>query len=92
MIKSSAVSLTVREGNTASFPCTADGLPVPQISWTRETGELPLGRHVIRSDGTLVIRNAVYGDRGKYLCSARSILGQDRAESSLAVQGQENIK
>ena len=80
------MSLTIRKGDTASFPCTANGLPVPQVGWTRETGELPSGRYVIRGDGTLVIRDAVYGDRGKYLCSARSILGQDRAKSSLAVQ------
>lgn len=55
-----------------TLKCTATGNPAPVISWRKENGVLPSGRHEIKQDGSLVIKNLVKLDSGVYVCTATS--------------------
>ncbi|XP_031573059.1 basement membrane proteoglycan-like [Actinia tenebrosa] len=59
-------------GTQLAFNCSAIGNPKPVISWRKENGVLPVGRHEIKQDGSLVIKNLVKSDSGVYICTATS--------------------
>ena len=52
--------------------CQANGDPQPKIKWTKENGELPVGRSKASVDGTLRIWNPKVEDSGRYTCVASS--------------------
>ena len=52
--------------------CQATGDPQPQITWVKESGELPVGRSEVGVDGTLKMWNLKEEDSGKYTCVASS--------------------
>ena len=52
--------------------CQATGDPKPKITWTKENGELPVGRSKVNLQGTLKIWNLKEEDSGRYTCVASS--------------------
>ncbi|XP_035536454.1 immunoglobulin superfamily member 10 [Morone saxatilis] len=70
-----------RIGKTVVLNCSADGHPIPEITWTlpngtRFTGEPDRGsRHHLGNDGTFIIYNTHKEDSGKYRCGARNFMG-----------------
>ncbi|KAJ8262275.1 hypothetical protein GJAV_G00164570 [Gymnothorax javanicus] len=63
-------------GEDLELECIAEGLPTPEISWSRESGELPDDRTSYHSfQKMLKISEVTEADAGDYLCSARNSLG-----------------
>lgn len=68
-------------GKTTVLNCSADGQPMPEISWTLPNGTRFIGgtnhgsRHQINNDGTLVIHSTHKEDAGKYRCGAKNLMG-----------------
>ncbi len=78
--------MTVYEGQTAFLKCTADGHPTPQITWSKVSSSLPVGRHVVDSSGALTVKNVKREDDGVYSCRAENLLGSASASAKLTVQ------
>ena len=76
---------TVVQNQTASFQCSVQGNPLPEVTWQKVNGS------VIRtgSNGALVIHNAQHQDSGRYRCAGRNILGQSHKDVQLVVEGEE---
>ncbi|CAJ1056296.1 neuronal cell adhesion molecule-like isoform X12 [Xyrichtys novacula] len=69
-------SKTVLRGQVLEMECIAEGLPTPDISWTKVSGELPAKRtHFLHYQRTLRIVNVSESDAGDYRCTARNKLG-----------------
>lgn len=68
-------------GKTTVLNCSADGQPMPEISWTLPNGTRFIGgtnhgsHHQINNDGTLVIHSTHKEDAGKYRCGAKNLMG-----------------
>ena len=82
--------ITVQETHSTSLSCKADGLPLPDLTWVRLYGSLPGGRHVIHSNGTLVISGILQQDAGMYVCQAKNVLGMAKSTNLLIVHGMSN--
>ena len=80
------VKTTVNESQTAILKCTADGNPLPQVTWSNLNSSLPVGRHVVESSGTLIVKNVRPGDDGVYSCRAKNLLESVNATAKLTVQ------
>ncbi|KAK9520965.1 hypothetical protein VZT92_020819 [Zoarces viviparus] len=64
-----------RIGKTTVLNCSADGYPVPEITWTLPNGtRITSGHHLVRN-GTLVIYDSGNEDAGKYRCGAKNFIG-----------------
>ncbi|XP_032935509.1 basement membrane-specific heparan sulfate proteoglycan core protein isoform X4 [Catharus ustulatus] len=71
-------------GSAAVLPCLASGFPVPEITWSKLEGELPVGARV---QGNVLILPAVRPeDAGVYTCVAANHRGQQTAYYVLKVQ------
>ena len=81
-----SASLTTREGNNASLPCSANGIPKPTITWYKN-GEALDSANYDADSGMLTLNNIQFADRGVYKCDARNFLGFDSAAVELFVQG-----
>ena len=77
---------TIDLGETAAFQCSPEKNVVATISWSKEEGSLPTGRHSIVKGG-LYIRNATVGDNGMYVCTIRTDQGTVQASVTLNVNG-----
>ena len=64
--------LDVEKMQNVTVRCQATGDPQPKVTWTKESGELPVGRSEAGVDGTLKIWNPVEEDSGIYTCVASS--------------------
>ena len=89
----SPVTLTVNEGETASFQCSASGNPEPTVSW----GKLDNQSKIIQSavlGRKLELKKVIGNDSGVYQCLATNILGNSQEVVRLAVNGEffSNIK
>ena len=58
-------------GQSIVLNCSAKGDPQPVISWRKENGVLPAGRHEIRN-GSLILRDLTSTDSGVFVCVATS--------------------
>ncbi|XP_030646281.1 neuronal cell adhesion molecule a isoform X9 [Chanos chanos] len=66
----------VLRGEQLDLECIADGLPTPEISWSKVNGELPSGRYSFHNfQKNLRITDITEGDAGDYRCSAQNRLG-----------------
>ncbi|KAF7391425.1 hypothetical protein HZH68_010968 [Vespula germanica] len=67
-------SQQVKAGGIASFFCTAQGAPPPQIHWRKN------GKRISR---TLQITNSISSDQAKYECVANNSVGTEYSKSTL---------
>ncbi|XP_042577904.1 neuronal cell adhesion molecule a isoform X11 [Cyprinus carpio] len=68
----------VLKGDTLQLECIADGLPTPDISWSKVNGDLPSGRFSFHSfQKTLKITEVTEADGGDYRCLAKNRLGSN---------------
>ncbi|KXJ14090.1 Ryncolin-2, partial [Exaiptasia diaphana] len=58
-------------GKTIHLNCSATGEPKPVITWRKENGVLPIGRHEVR-DGSLILKDSKTTDSGVFVCTATS--------------------
>ncbi|KXJ26555.1 Peroxidasin-like protein [Exaiptasia diaphana] len=79
--------LILNESDTTIMKCLVKGHPTPKITWSKDTSQLALRRHVIDSNGLLSINKLRLNDAGRYTCTAKSVLGVARASADLIVQG-----
>ncbi|KAJ8034791.1 Roundabout-like 2 [Holothuria leucospilota] len=75
---------TALPGETVTLQCRAQGDPSPSISWQKEGGSLPKGRHSL-PPSSLTIRDTVAEDSGVYICTAENVWGSVRASAVLDV-------
>lgn len=73
--------------NTLSIYCTASGIPVPKITWTRGNETLPSDGRMSVKNGTLVIVELETSDSGNYTCSALNTAGTASVSSNVTVAG-----
>ena len=82
----SPVTLTVNEGGSASFQCSASGNPEPAIVWSKVVNQSEITQSAV-SGGKLQLNHVTGNDSGLYQCSATNILGTDQAAAQLEVNG-----
>ena len=82
----SPVTLTVNEGGSASFQCSASGNPEPTVVWSKLDNQSEITQSAV-SGGKLLLKNVSGNDSGEYQCSATNILGNSREVVRLAVNG-----
>ncbi|NWZ66668.1 NEO1 protein, partial [Acrocephalus arundinaceus] len=83
------LSLTRLLGQSAVFPCVAQGFPPPLIRWTRNEEELPTdgsGRFQLLPGGVLEIQDVAEADAGTFTCIAESGNDTLEAQAELTVQ------
>ncbi|XP_073327728.1 neuronal cell adhesion molecule-like isoform X14 [Pagrus major] len=69
-------SKTVLRGQVLEMECIAEGLPTPEISWSKVSGVLPAKRtSFLHYQRTLRIVNVSESDAGDYRCTGRNPLG-----------------
>ncbi|XP_032081807.1 immunoglobulin superfamily member 10 [Thamnophis elegans] len=85
-------------GRSLKFPCTVKGDPHPTVHWVFPDGTEVKPLHPYLNDkgflfpnGTLLIRNIVPSDSGKYECIATSSTGSERRVVLLQVEHQDII-
>ena len=79
-------SRTVTVNQSAIFQCSPVNDISATISWSKEDGSLPVGRHAI-TKGALYIKNVIVGDNGMYVCTIRTDQGTAQASVTLNVKG-----
>ena len=72
-------------GQSVTLNCSADGTPVPFITWSKCKGKIPEERTHMK-DGQIRINSLTAKDGGVYSCSARSGLLQLETEVQLIVK------
>ncbi|KAL9972067.1 hypothetical protein ACROYT_G018306 [Oculina patagonica] len=72
-------------GQSVTLNCSADGHPVPSITWTRCKGNIPEERSQVEG-GQLKINSLTTKDSGTYICSARSEFVHVETEVQLIVK------
>ena len=82
----SPVTLTVNEGGSASFQCSASGNPEPAIVWSKVDNQSEIAQSAV-SGGKLQLKQVTGNDSGLYQCSATNILGKLREVVRLTVNG-----
>ena len=82
----SPVTLTVNEGESASFQCSARGYPEPALAWSKLNNQSEIIQSAV-SGGKLKLKHVTGSDRGFYQCSATNILGDSREAVRLIVKG-----
>uniref|UniRef100_A0A3B3THM9 Neuronal cell adhesion molecule n=1 Tax=Poecilia latipinna TaxID=48699 RepID=A0A3B3THM9_9TELE len=66
----------VLRGHVLKMECIAEGLPTPEVSWTKVSGDLPSRRtSFLDFNKTLQIVNVSESDEGDYSCTAKNQLG-----------------
>ena len=83
----SPVTMTVNEGGTASFQCSASGNPKPAKSWSKLNNQSEVTQSAV-SGGKLELKKVTGSDTGVYQCSATNILGNSREVARLEVNGE----
>ena len=66
-----STKLEIFTGDNVTLNCSAAGDPKPTIRWTRQGGQLPLGRSHMLGEA-LIIREVKVEDTGNYTCIATS--------------------
>ncbi|XP_047609819.1 hemicentin-1 isoform X2 [Phacochoerus africanus] len=80
--------MKVQVGQRVDLPCSAQGTPLPVITWFKG-GSAVLAdglQHISHPDGTLGIKQVMLSDAGVYTCVATNIAGSDETEITLHVQ------
>ncbi|XP_075215283.1 cell adhesion molecule Dscam2-like [Lycorma delicatula] len=83
--------VTARVGSAVELECSAQAFPPPHYTWFKETdGSLEIlqngGSVLIQPvDSVLRFPRVRYEDKGRYVCTASNMLGEDRRELHLSV-------
>ena len=65
--------IRTRAESVVNFTCTADGFPLPNITWVkRNVSDANTGLVTIATDDILEFNPVVFGDEGDYFCIASS--------------------
>ena len=84
----SPMNQTIPKGHTASFPCTALGVPRPSITWYKSHDLITSNaRYHILANQTLVIYSVTAQDSGSLTCRAMNEAGTREAKAYLLVAG-----
>jgi len=83
----SPVTLTVNEGGTASFQCSASGNPEPAVTWSKLNSQSQITQSAV-SRGRLELRRVTGSDSGVYQCSATNLLENSQEAVRLTVNGE----
>ena len=83
----SPATLTVNEGGTASFQCSASGNPEPTVTWNKRNNQSQITQSAV-SRGKLELKKVTGSDSGVYQCSATNILGKSQETVRLTVNGE----
>jgi len=83
----SPVTLTVNEGGTALFQCSASGNPESALTWSKLNSQSQITQSAV-SGGTLELKKVTGSDSGVYQCSATNILGNSQEVVRLTVNGE----
>ncbi|KAK3730033.1 hypothetical protein QZH41_009543, partial [Actinostola sp. cb2023] len=76
-------------GESVTFHCDVQGVPVPKVFWRNNLG-FPIDkdpRYSVPSKGTLHIQNVEVKDAGKYVCIAENDFGRIEASAVLMLIG-----
>ncbi|XP_036432217.1 neuronal cell adhesion molecule-like isoform X7 [Colossoma macropomum] len=72
----STSSKMVLRGQVLELECIAEGLPTPEVAWSKVSGELPTKRASFQNfQKTLRIVDVSEADAGEYRCTAKNRLG-----------------
>ena len=82
----SPLTLTVNEGGSASFQCSASGYPEPAVMWRKLDNQSEITQTAVSGE-KLQLKNVTGNDSGEYQCSATNILGNSQEVVRLAVNG-----
>ena len=75
-------TVTAVEGSNVTLPCTADGYPIPHVTWIAPNGTVLQNR---TRDTNLTLQNVSRHSSGTYQCNATNELGSDSATVKLDV-------
>ncbi|XP_037834149.1 neuronal cell adhesion molecule-like isoform X15 [Kryptolebias marmoratus] len=83
----SSSSMRVLRGHVLEMECIAEGLPTPEVSWSKVSGELPSRRtSFLHFNKTLRITKVSESDDGVYRCTARNQFGSVDHTISVSVK------
>ncbi|KAL2772171.1 vascular cell adhesion protein 1 isoform a precursor [Daubentonia madagascariensis] len=77
-------STRLQEGGSVTMTCSSEGLPAPQIFWSKrlDNGNLRL----LSGNATLTLIAMMMEDSGTYVCEGVNLIGKHRKEVKLIVQ------
>ena len=75
MFVSLPTSIAVEANQNVTFTCLAHGLPLPNITWSKVGGSLPV-EAVITEQGGLLLLEVLPEDSGNYSCTAFNLAGE----------------
>ena len=75
MFVSIPTSIAVEENQNVTFTCLARGLPLPNITWSKVGGSLPV-EAVITEQGSLLLLEVWPEYSGNYSCTASNLAGE----------------
>ncbi|GAB6027495.1 Down syndrome cell adhesion molecule-like protein 1 [Chamberlinius hualienensis] len=83
-------SVSVKQGDSVTLPCAAQGYPVPNYSWYKKVSEgvyvpVALNEKVSQLSGVLIVSHVQTDDAGVYSCEAFNSIGSVRVETQLIV-------
>lgn len=81
---SQPMSTIIEEKENVTFTCSAYGDPIPNITWSKENGTLPVGRSLVAFD-SLSLWSVLRSDSGNYTCTATSTAGTISSSAELHV-------
>ena len=79
-------SVTVKEKQNLSLPCSAGGFPPPAITWYKDGDVIGKERKQFKKRN-LEIKEIQFEDRGNYTCAAENILGRVQSSVNVTVKG-----
>ena len=83
---------TIPKGQTAWFPCSATGDPLPSIKWFKSQDSISNDLHFsVLSNGTLVIDSVSEQDSGWFTCRATNDAGREEKKAYLLVAGMQKL-
>uniref|UniRef100_A0A674CNR6 Neuronal cell adhesion molecule n=1 Tax=Salmo trutta TaxID=8032 RepID=A0A674CNR6_SALTR len=84
----SSSSKMVLRGQVLELECIAEGLPTPEVSWSKVSGEFPAKRtSFLHFQKTLRIVDVSEADAGEYRCTARNRLASVHHTIRVTVKG-----
>lgn len=79
-------STRLQEGGAVTMTCSSEGLPAPEIFWGRKLDNEVL--QLLSGNATLTLIAMRMEDSGVYVCEGVNLIGRDKAEVELVVQGE----